>query len=64
MASSGNFPTIGASERNTGGFTFSEAYNLPIHLRSFYLKRLQTYYKKEADEMQKELNKHKSRTKR
>ena len=32
-----------------GGFTFSDAYNLPIYLRTFYLKRLQTFYKKEAD---------------
>ena len=33
-----------------GGFTFSDAYNLPVYLRSFYLKRLQTFYKQEADE--------------
>jgi len=43
-----------------GGFTFSDAYNLPVYLRSFYLKRLQTFYKQEADELQKEMNKHKT----
>ena len=42
-----------------GGFTFSDAYNLPIYLRKFYLKRLQTFYKKEADEFKKEMNKYK-----
>jgi len=43
-----------------GGFTFSDAYNLPIYLRSFYLKRLQTFYKKEVEELRKEMNKHKT----
>jgi len=41
-----------------GGFTFSDAYNLPVYLRSFYLKRLQTFYKQEADEAQKQINKY------
>jgi len=42
-----------------GGFTFSDAYNLPIYLRTFYLKRLSTFYKTEADEFKKEMNKYK-----
>jgi len=42
-----------------GGFTFADAYNLPIYLRTFYLKRLQTFYKKEAEEFKKEMNKYK-----
>ena len=41
-----------------GGITFSDAYNLPIYLRTFYLKRLQTFYKKEADALQSEIDKH------
>ena len=40
-----------------GGFTFKEVYDLPIYLRTFYLKRLQTHYKKESEELQKQLNK-------
>ena len=44
-----------------GGFTFDEAYNLPIYLRTFYLNRLETFYKKEADELKKELKKQRSR---
>ena len=44
-----------------GGFTFGDAYNLPIYLRSFYLKRLQTFYKQEAAELTKELNRHKNK---
>jgi hypothetical protein len=43
-----------------GGITFSDAYNLPIYLRHFYLRRLQTFYKKEAEELRKELDKHKT----
>ena len=41
-----------------GGFSFSEVYNLPIYLRTFYLKRLQKFYKTEADEFKKEMNKY------
>ena len=44
-----------------GGFTFSDAYNLPIYLRTFYLKRLTTYYQKEAREIKKEIDKHKNK---
>ena len=29
-----------------GGFTFGDVYNLPIYLRTFYLKRLQKFYKR------------------
>jgi hypothetical protein len=43
-----------------GGFNFGDAYNLPVYLRVFYLKRLTDYYKKEAEEVKKQLNKHKS----
>ena len=42
-----------------GGFTFGEVYNLPIYLRTFYLKRLQTFYKNEAAELKKEMDKYK-----
>jgi hypothetical protein len=33
---------------------------LPIFLRDFYLKRLQTYYKTEAKELEKELKRAKT----
>ena len=26
-----------------GGFTFSDVYNMPVYLRTFYLKRLTTF---------------------
>ena len=42
-----------------GGITFGEAYNLPVYLRTFYLKRLQTFYKAEADALKKEMDKYK-----
>ena len=43
-----------------GGFTFTEAYNLPIYLRTFYLKRLQKFYKRSfSEEFKKEMNKYK-----
>ena len=32
-----------------GGFTFTEAYNLPIWMRRFYIKELEEQLKKEAD---------------
>ena len=38
-----------------GGFTFGEVYNLPVYLRLFYLKRLESYYKEEAKEIKKEI---------
>ena len=32
---------------------------MPVYLRTFYLKRLTTFYKKESEEMQKQMNKFK-----
>tara|TARA_B100001094_G_C18195720_1_gene810764 strand:+ start:13022 stop:13183 length:162 start_codon:yes stop_codon:yes gene_type:complete len=43
-----------------GGFTFTELYNLPVYLRSFYLNRLNKYYQEEAKEIKKETSKMKS----
>ena len=40
-----------------GSFTFSDAYNLPIYLRTFYLKRLASFYKEEVVALKKEINK-------
>ncbi len=36
-----------------GGWSFIEAYNLPIGLRNWYLKRLADQKTKEAEEMEK-----------
>ena len=41
--------------KHHGGWSFFEAYNLPIYLRLFYLKRLESYYKEEAKEIKKEI---------
>ena len=43
-----------------GGFTFTELYNLPVYLRSFYLNRLNKYYQEEAKEIKKETSKMRS----
>lgn len=32
-----------------GGFTHTEAYNLPIYLRTFYLKQLEEIKERESD---------------
>ena len=39
---------------NFVGISFTEAYNLPIFLRSFYLKRLQKAYEEEKKEVEKQ----------
>ena len=36
-----------------GGWSFIEAYNLPIGLRNWFLKRLAEQLKNEADQIQK-----------
>ena len=36
-----------------GGWSFTEAYNLPVGLRNWFLKRLEKQFKKEADRMKK-----------
>ena len=41
------------------GFSFSDVYNMPVYLRKFYLKRLVGFYKTEAEEFKKEMNKYK-----
>ena len=40
-----------------GGFSFGEAYNLPVYLRTFYLRRLESFYKEEAKQIKREINK-------
>ena len=40
-----------------GGFTFDEVYNMPIYLRRFYLKRLDSQYEDEAKQVKKEQQK-------
>ena len=39
--------------KHYGGWSFIEAYNLPMGLRRWWLKRLEKQFKKEADEMKK-----------
>ena len=34
-------------------FSFTEMYNMPIYLRTFYFRRLQKHYKEQADELEK-----------
>jgi len=46
---------------SNGGITFSDTYHMPIYLRHFYLRRLQTHYEDEVKELRKEFNKSKTR---
>ena len=41
-------------------FSFTEVYNMPIYLRTFYFKRLQKHFKEEAEEMKKAQQSNKS----
>ena len=41
-------------------FSFSELYNMPIYLRKFYFKRLQTHFKEQNEEMKKAQQKNKT----
>ena len=34
-------------------FSFTEMYNMPIYLRTFYFQRLQKHYKEQAAELEK-----------
>jgi len=36
-----------------GGWSFIEAYNLPVKLRTWFMKRLQKQFKQEAAQMKK-----------
>jgi len=36
-----------------GGWSFIEAYNLPVKLRRWFLKRLEKQFKKEKEQMEK-----------
>ena len=47
-----------------GGFTFDEAYNLPIHIRRFYLQRLTKQYADEQKEVEKQQKAAQSKIKR
>lgn len=47
-----------------GGFTFDEAYNLPIHMRRFYLQRLTKQYADEQKEVEKQQKAAQSKIKR
>jgi len=40
-----------------GGWSFIEAYNLPVKIRAWFLTRLADQLKKESDEMKKAQNK-------
>jgi len=42
------------------GFIHSDVYNMPVYLRNFYYKQLLEVKKKEADEVKKAQQKHKS----
>jgi len=48
------------SFNSQGMFSFSEVYNMPIYLRTFYFKRLQKHFKDEAEEIKKSQQKNKS----
>ena len=41
-------------------FSFSEVYNMPIYLRTFYFKRLQKHFKEEAEQIKKAQQKNKT----
>lgn len=45
--------TLGFYGRGT--FSFTEAYNLPIHLRKFFLRKLEDEMKKEAEAKNKKM---------
>ena len=40
-------------------FSFSEVYNMPIYLRTFYFKRLQKHFKEETEAIKKQRQKNK-----
>ena len=44
-------------------FSFSEVYNMPIYLRTFYFKRLEKHYKEEAEQVKKANQKNKTKYK-
>jgi len=48
------------SFNSQGMFSFSEVYNMPIYLRTFYFKRLQTHFKEEAEQIKKVQQKNKT----
>jgi hypothetical protein len=43
--------------KHYGGWSFIEAYNLPINLRRWWLKRIQKQFNTEAEEMKNNQNK-------
>jgi len=45
-----------------GGWSFIEAYNLPVKLRTWFMKRLQKQFKQEAAQMKKSQSGSKSRS--
>jgi hypothetical protein len=45
-----------------GGWSFIEAYNLPVKLRTWFMKRLQKQFKQEAAQMKKAQSGSKSRS--
>jgi hypothetical protein len=42
-----------------GGWSFTEAYSLPVGLRMWFLERLQKQFEKEQEEMERAKNKNK-----
>ena len=42
-------------------FSFTEVYNMPIYLRTFYFKRLQKHFKEEAEAIKKAQQKNKTK---
>lgn len=38
---------------SNGAFTFEEVYNMPVYLRTFYMKQLEEAKVKETEEMKK-----------
>ena len=47
-----------------GAFSYTEATNLPIYLRVFYIKRLQKHFKEQKKEHDKAMKKSKANAKR
>jgi len=39
--------------KHHGGWSFIEAYNLPIQIRRWFLRRIQQQFEEEADELEK-----------
>ena len=46
-----------------GGFSYTEIYNMPVYLRTFYIKRLESIHAEQKKEHEKAMKQAKSRSK-